>query len=140
MSTAESANENDLSPAQRFNGFLPFSTCNPKNLTPYAKFQRIQASKTQRKEKKHRCRPEIVLAHSGAFSENVRKPVENTRFSIKVGAEILILIVSKSPSLHGGDGGNRTRVRKRVAGAFYGRSFWFKVPAAQRAKARSGRW
>ena len=101
MSTAESANENDLSPAQRFNGFLPFSTCNPKNLTPYAKFQRIQASKTQRKEKKHRCRPEIVLAHSGAFSENVRKPVENTRFSIKVGAEILILIVSKSPSLHG---------------------------------------
>ena len=101
MSTAESANENDLSPAQRFNGFLPFSTCNPKNLTPYAKFQHIQASRIQRKAKKHRYRPEIVLAHSGAFSENVRKSVKNTRFGIKVGTEILIPIVSKSPSLHG---------------------------------------
>ena len=40
----------------------------------------------------------------------------------------------------GGDGGNRTRVRKRVARAFYGRSFCFKSPAARRSKASSGLW
>ena len=108
MSAAESANENDLTPAQRFNGFLPFSTYKPKNLTPYAKFQRIQTSRTQRKAKKHRCRPEISLARSGAFSKNVRKSVENTRFDIKIGTEILILILSKSPSLPGTPEGIRT--------------------------------
>ena len=66
---------------------LPFPASKPKSITLSARFQRIQASRTQRKAKKHRCRPEIVLARSGAFSENVRKSAENTRFGIKVGTE-----------------------------------------------------
>lgn len=82
-------------------GFLPSPASKPEDLTPYSKFQRIQASKIQRKAKKHRCRPEITLAHSGVFSKNVRKSAETTRFDMKVGTETLILIVSKSPSLHG---------------------------------------
>ncbi len=40
----------------------------------------------------------------------------------------------------GGDGGNRTRVRKRVTGAFYERSFCFKLPAARRPKAGFWLW
>ena len=40
----------------------------------------------------------------------------------------------------GGDGGNRTRVRKRVAGAFYERSFCFQIPFVRRSKASSGHW
>ena len=93
---------------------LPFPASKPKSITLSARFQRIQASRTQRKAKKHRCRPEIVLARSGAFSENVRKSAENTRFGIKVGTEILILIVSRSPSLHGARGGSRTRTPLRA--------------------------
>lgn len=40
----------------------------------------------------------------------------------------------------GGDGGNRTRVRKRITKAFYERSFCFQSPAARRPKAGSGPW
>ena len=40
----------------------------------------------------------------------------------------------------GGDGGNRTRVRKRITKAFYERSFCFKIPAAPRPKAGWGFW
>ena len=42
--------------------------------------------------------------------------------------------------IFGGDGGNRTRVRKRVTGAFYERSFCFKLPAARRPKAGFWLW
>jgi hypothetical protein len=40
----------------------------------------------------------------------------------------------------GGDGENRTRVRKRITKAFYERSFCFKIPAASRPKAGWRLW
>ena len=43
-------------------------------------------------------------------------------------------------AFYGGDGGNRTRVRKRITKAFYERSFCFKIPAAPRPKAGWGFW
>jgi len=44
-------------------------------------------------------------------------------------------VTSFLESKPGGDGGNRTRVRKRITKAFYERSFCFKVPASSRPKA-----
>ena len=38
---------------------------------------------------------------------------------------------------HGGDGGNRNRVRKGLPTAFYGRSLSFKIPSPERRQAGS---
>ena len=38
---------------------------------------------------------------------------------------------------HGGDGGNRNRVRKGLPTAFYGRSLTFKIPSPERRQAGS---
>ena len=46
-------------------------------------------------------------------------------------------LATASAFFHGGDGGNRNRVRKGLPTAFYGRSLSFKIPSPERRQAGS---
>ena len=104
MSIVESAVENDLNLSKD----LTASTFKLKRLAPYAKFQRLHKPKIQRNAKNPRHWSVFFLTSDGDCFQNARKSAENYRFDLKVGTEILIPIVSKSPSLHGAADGSRT--------------------------------
>ena len=106
--------DNVLTPHQKFNGNLDFCRPGPESLTLFSKFQRIQRPKGQGRTKKHLHRPGATTVIGGVCFQNVRKTTSFSSFEQKVGTEILILVVSKSPSLHGGGEGSRTPVRKHV--------------------------
>ena len=92
--------ENILTLTQKFNGYLALRRPNSKSLTLTPKFQRLHGPQSPQNAKKHHHRPRTIPASCGAFFQNVRKTIVLACFMQKAGTEILIPIVSKSPSLH----------------------------------------
>ena len=76
--------------------------------------------------------PDVLRSLVETFVDRIEISPENIKITIRVSPK-----ANADSDKVGGDDGSRTRVRRQLARAFYERSRWFRIPAAERPETGS---